>query len=123
MQIELDQIDPKLFIIQSYKIGEINILQQSYQNSLIISPKKLITDWNLETIHNITEHHWQSLLSLKPDIIILGTGEKQHFLSPDLTYFIQQKGIGLEIMTNRSACFTYNALASESRNVALGIIL
>ena len=64
-----------------------------------------------------------SVRKVKPDLVILGTGNQQRFPPPKLYQSLVFAGIGLEIMTTPAACRTYNILVSEGRMVAAALIL
>lgn len=51
------------------------------------------------------------------EIIIVGTGVKQHFLPSQLLVQVVQKSIGIECMTTASACRTFTLLQSDGRGV------
>ncbi|HHT00904.1 MAG TPA: hypothetical protein ENK73_08640, partial [Thiomicrospira sp.] len=59
----------------------------------------------------------------KPEVIILGTGETQHFPEPKLFAYCAHKGVGLEVMANDAACRTYNVLTTEDREIVLALII
>lgn len=122
MRFELDTVGDS-YIISSYEPGSVTIDKQIYSKSLIVSSKKLILDWNLPIASLYEEFHWQPFLDLEVTTVLLGLGETQKFLNDQWLEWFYKKGIGLEVMVNRSACYTYNALISEGRNVALGLIL
>ena len=63
------------------------------------------------------------LAATEPDLVILGTGERQRFLTPGLMASLMARRIGLECMDNQAACRTYNILMAEGRKVALALIL
>uniref|UniRef100_UPI00334183DC Mth938-like domain-containing protein n=1 Tax=Castellaniella defragrans TaxID=75697 RepID=UPI00334183DC len=52
-----------------------------------------------------------------PEVILIGTGARQTFLSPAVTGALLALGIGIEIMTTQAAARTYNILMSEERRV------
>lgn len=52
-----------------------------------------------------------------PEVLLIGTGTRQTFLSPDTTRPLLQLGIGVETMTTQAAARTYNILMSEERRV------
>ncbi|CAB9541416.1 Membrane protein [uncultured Gammaproteobacteria bacterium] len=60
-------------------------------------------------------------LSSKNDInlLIVGTGKTGKFLDPQQQIAIQQMGIGIESMSNESACRSFNLLLSDARLVGL----
>lgn len=52
-----------------------------------------------------------------PEVLLIGTGTRQTFLSPEVTRPLLQLGIGVETMTTQAAARTYNILMSEERRV------
>ncbi|MBI2225497.1 MAG: hypothetical protein HYU44_11240, partial [Betaproteobacteria bacterium] len=67
--------------------------------------------------------HFEFLLALKPEIVLLGTGAMLRFPSPALSRCLTEAHVGLEVMDTNAACRTYNILAAEGRNVAIAILL
>ena len=61
--------------------------------------------------------HIQAALNAGAEIILIGTGAKQQFLSPKLAAALSAHGAALECMTSAAACRTYALLASERRKV------
>lgn len=122
MQFNLDSNIGK-YQVTSYEPGKVIINKQIYTRSLIITAEQLMTDWGPQTFSELTADHLKSVLNLAPHIVILGTGEKQHFLAQELALLFLQQGIGIEVMNTDAACRTYNVLMSEGRNVVAGLIL
>ncbi len=56
------------------------------------------------------------------EILLLGTGLKQHFPSSELRKLFIERNIALEVMDTGAACRTYNVLVSEDRRVAAALI-
>jgi len=52
-----------------------------------------------------------------PEVLLIGTGAQQTFLSPEVTRPLLRLGIGVETMTTQAAARTYNILMSEERRV------
>ena len=109
--------------IQSVFPGKIVINGQSYTQSLIISPEKLIENWRPSRVDDITDTDWELLLSLNPEIILLGTGERSIMLPAKKLAFLTEKQFHIECMNTHSACRTYTILISEGRKVVAGLIL
>ena len=95
----------------------------SLNHSFIVTPDKLIEDWEIENPHMLTETHFRQLLALKPEIVIVGTGKKIHFADQVYTLPLTQAGIGVEFMDTAAACRTYNFLVSDGRKVAAAIFM
>jgi Uncharacterized conserved protein len=123
MKIELDTPDAHLYRIDSYGRGVICINGQHITASLIVSPHHLVNDWPPKSIHDIAAQHLELILELKPEIIILGTGQHLHFPASGLVSRIYELGIGFEAMDTGAACRCYNLLLSEGRNIAAGLIM
>jgi len=96
---------------------------KTLNQSFIVTPRKLIENWKVENPHLLTKEHFQDLLALKPEIVIIGTGKEMHFADSDYTLPLLQAGIGVEFMTTSAACRTYNFLVSDSRDVAAAIFM
>ena len=62
-------------------------------------------------------------LTLKPEILLLGTGAQLRFPHPRLYRQLIAAGIGMECMDTAAACRTYNILMGEDRKVVAGILL
>ena len=66
--------------------------------------------------------HFEALLELEPELVILGTGARQRFPHPRLTVALSGARIGLEVMATGAACRTYNILMGEGRRVVAVIL-
>ena len=100
---------------------EINNLQ--YNHNLIVMADKLILDWPATHFASLNEAHFVQIIGLKPEVVLLGTGEKHQFLHPKIIQKLTEVNIPLECMTTAAACRTYNILMSEGRKVAAMLIL
>ena len=103
--------------------GFVEINRQKYAQNLIVTSADIVDDWQATNFAELTEAHFDCLLALKPEVVLLGTGEKHQFLHPKIVKKLTENGIPLECMTTAAACRTYNILMSEGRNVAAALIL
>ena len=105
-----------LFVITNYQTGHIEINGKKHTQAICLldneclpcpetSPQALTADsfLHLTSTHTI------------PEVILVGTGEKQTFLHPKITATLAAYGIGLESMSTAAACRTYTLLQSEGR--------
>ncbi len=109
--------------IQAYEDDLVVIRGQSYNASLIVMSDRIIEKWRPRRFEDLVAEDFQQLTSLKPDMVLLGTGLKQAFPSPSLYYSMISSGIGIEFMTTAAACRTYNVLLSEGRNIAAALLI
>jgi uncharacterized protein len=105
-------------------IGErgIRIGDAYYLRSLIVSASELVTDWAPQRPDELEEAHLQEIIALQPEVVLLGTGARQHFLAPRDMYCFYRQGIGIEVMTTDAACRTFNVLVTEGRPVAAALM-
>ncbi len=57
-----------------------------------------------------------------PEVLIVGTGLRQHLLHPAVCATITRVGIGVEAMDTQAAARTYNILMSEGRRVIVALM-
>lgn len=122
MRFNLD-IDAHRYYIKSYGPGWINVNDQEIRRSVIVSPNQLVTDWPPQTFVDLEEVHFEALLPLELEIVLLGTGNRQRFPRPALTRALLARGVGVEVMDTSAACRTYNVIMLEGRRVAAALLL
>ena len=114
-------------LITGYGTGEngrfVEINKQRHTSNLIVMANKLILDWQATDFSSLSEADFAQILDLKPEVVLLGTGEKHQFLHPKIVQKLSENNIPLECMTTTAACRTYNFLMSEGRNIAAALIL
>lgn len=103
--------------VTAYVPGRIDINQQPYTKSMLLTPTKLESPWHIERFDELTADFLTDIASKKPEVVLIGTGVKQRFLSPQLAQVLWQHHIGVESMDTAAACRTYNILMSEERKV------
>ena len=111
------------YVITAYDDDSISINGKPFNDSLIVATTQLIEDWKLDNIELLQTDHIEQILSLKPELIIIGTGKNLVFPVVEVYSRIIESGIGVDFMDTRAACRTYNILMSEGRNVVAGLIL
>ncbi|WP_440959485.1 Mth938-like domain-containing protein [Oceanicaulis sp. LC35] len=58
----------------------------------------------------------------RPDMLVLGVGERLIHPPASVRKAFREAGIGLEVMDTATACRTYNLLAGEGRNIAAALL-
>ena len=109
--------------IRAYAAGQITVNDAVLTHSLIIRNDRLISDWPPQRFEEMTVEHLLSAAELRPEILILGTGARQHFPHPALLAPLQARGIGVEVMDTAAACRTYNVLVAEGRAVVAALFM
>lgn len=120
MKLHLMQ-DPGLLLFSGYGAGFVVVNNVRYETCLVVSPQAVI-EWGVSGFEALTAADFGFIDSLKPEIMILGTGATQRFPRPELTRALAAAGVGVEVMDSPAACRTYNILATEGRKVVAAIL-
>ena len=121
MPLAEDKITSR-YSISAYTSDDVTVNEKQYQESLILSPNTLITPSPINAVGDLNELTMQAILDLSPDVVLLGTGEKQIFPEPKIFALLGEKGIGLEVMNTGALCRTFNILVAEDRDVVAVVI-
>ena len=109
--------------VSGYFDGGVEINGQPFAYSLLVLPESAPRAWPVARFEDLTAEHFEQLLAEKPDVVILGTGDRQRFAHPRLTAPLIGKQIGVECMDTNAACRTYNILMGEGRKALLALII
>ena len=122
MKMALDGA-PNANLVRSYEPGRVQVRDREYTNSTIISAASVVEDWPPRSVAELRAQHLLALTEGQPEVVILGTGDKQVFPEPSVFVTLIDLGIGCEVMDNSAACRTYNILMSEQRQVTLALLI
>jgi uncharacterized protein len=111
------------YVITAYDSTNIVINGKSFRQSLIIAGNQMNDSWGVDSISTLTNEHVDTILSFKPELILIGTGSKLTFPAVEAYTAIISAGIGVDFMDTGAACRTYNILMGEGRGVVAGLIL
>ena len=106
-----------------YGTGYVMINHVRYEQSLVVLPDRIIENWEPKTFEQLKTEHFEFLLSLQPEMVLVGTGSVLQFPHPSLTKILIASGIGVEVMDTAAVCRTYNLLMAEERRVAAAIVI
>ncbi len=109
--------------VTGYDDSGVEINAKRYDYSLLLMPEVAARPWPVATFDELTEEHFALIEQDVPDVVIVGTGERQRFAHPRLTAALAARRVGVECMDNKAACRTYNILMGEGRKVTLALIL
>lgn len=121
--MRFSELDSDAYLILGYEPGRILVGGKAYTESLILTPRRILTDWGPADANDLTAAHIQAILDLEPQVIVIGTGSRQVFPHPDVYQVALRQGLGIEVMDTGAACRTYNILLSEGRRVVAGLIM
>jgi uncharacterized protein len=110
-------------LVRSYKPGELRVAEEVLSGSCVLRADRIVRDWRPRSIDEVTLQDLETVLALDPEIVVMGCGERQRFLKPDVMAALLSRGVGCEVMTTEAACRTYNVLVSEDRRVVAALIV
>ncbi|HKL53071.1 MAG TPA: MTH938/NDUFAF3 family protein [Wenzhouxiangellaceae bacterium] len=110
------------YFIHSLDPDAIQIVEDRYSRSLILSPVEGVREWAVESIDELESSHFAPILEWSPDVVLLASGRTQRFPSREIQVEMLRNNIGLEVMTLEAAARTFNVLASEDRRVVAALI-
>ena len=121
MKLELDTAVGQN-VITAYGDGYVSVNDRRYQPSLIVTPSRVVAPWEPAGVAELAASHFDFLLELRPEIVLLGTGARIAFPPPELMRRLTRANVGIEVMDNGAACRTYNVLVAERRNVIVAML-
>ena len=122
MKLHQDRV-PGLHTITACGADFVAVDGERHARSLVVLPDRVLPDWEVGRIEDLSGRHLQALVDLQPQVVLLGTGRWQRFPAAMLQADLARAGIGLEVMDTRAACRTYNILMAEGRRVAAALIV
>ena len=143
MQLQREH-NPALNAITAYGDDYVAINFQRHDHSIFFAPEGPIQDLAIQSASELTAAHLRAFAGLDqvrqdpmafldnapparpdnaPELILIGTGQRQHFLKPAITQEVLRLGIGVEIMDTQAAARTYNILMAEGRKVVAALLI
>lgn len=122
MDLSLERPEGYLFV-RRVGAGSITLIDRELTGSFLLAPDRVIEHWPVTAANMLDVDHVDAILALQPELVILGTGERQAFPAAVFMAGFLRKAIGIEVMDNAAAARTYNLLAGEGRRVVAGFML
>ncbi|MDY3330725.1 MAG: Mth938-like domain-containing protein [Pelistega sp.] len=143
MQLHREQ-RTALNTVTGYGDDYIEVNDQRYHHPICFGPEGEIQAWEVKHFTEITLKDIETAANLEvekgsaidfleentiprytnaPEVIIIGTGKRQAFISPAILAPLLHARIGIETMDSKAASRTYNVLMSEGRKVAVALLI
>ena len=110
-------------LVRAYSRAELRIGEEHVRSSCIVSADRLITAWPPARFEALAPQHLAPIFELGPEVVLLGTGERQRFPPAQIRAAFAARGVGLEVMDLGAACRTYNILVQEERRAVAALFL
>ena len=105
----------------AYGSGFVMINNVRHEENLIVMPEAL-RPWAVQSFAALKAEDFNELAEMRPEVVLLGTGDKLRFPHPRLTQALSAARVGIEVMDMQAACRTYNILMAEERKVAAALL-
>lgn len=109
-------------VVRSVSAAGIQVGDSLFTKSLVLGARALIDDWPPTTVEELAEAHFEPILALEPEVVLLGTGARQEILHPSRLAPCHRQGVGIEVMSTEAACRTFNVLVIEERRVVAALL-
>jgi uncharacterized protein len=114
---------PDLQSISASGPGWIVVNGEKIERSVVLGSRGERVDWAAPDFAGLASEHFTLLATLKPELVIFGSGNRLRFPPPQWLEPLMIGRIGLETMDTAAACRTYNILAGEGRHVVAALLL
>jgi uncharacterized protein len=109
--------------VTGYDQSGVEINATRFDYSVLVMPETPPRAWDVTRFEDLTAEHFEQIAADRPDVVVLGTGERQRFVHPRLIASLTALRVGVESMDSHAACRTYNILMGEGRKVTLALII
>jgi uncharacterized protein len=110
-------------LVRGYGNGELRINDDVYRSAIILSGSKVRAAPDIGSVEDLAGLDPSRLLEFDPELILVGTGQRQIFPAAAFRARFLAAGIGVEIMDTGAACRTFNVLVAEQRPVVALLML
>lgn len=110
-------------LVTAHGPGWIEIDNHRYQRSVRLTEDGVDSEWGPAPGEPLGEAHLALLALHTGHVILLGTGLRQRFPSPQALRPLIEAGMALEVMDTGAASRTYNLLRSEGRAVVAALVV
>jgi hypothetical protein len=95
--------------IDSYSFGRIVVNNKPYSSDVIVYPDKIEPSWWRKEGHYLNKEDLSAIVSAKPDIVIIGTGQSGVMEVPRSTIdFLESRGIKVYVRKTGEAVELFN---------------
>lgn len=132
--------------VTAYGDGYIEVNQVRFSHAVAFGPEGAVAHWPVNSPDDITssllrqaaglpeprrdpmafldeaEDAPQALPPDAPEVLLVGTGSRQHFLPADVLRPLLNVRVGIEVMDTQAAARTYNILMAEGRRVVVALL-
>lgn len=121
MQLTEHHNEAQLFVRKA-DAHSVQVIDRVVTTSFVLSADAAV-EFPAHEVSEIDQIAIDKILSLKPEVVLLGTGARAVFPSQAVLGAFLKRGIGLETMDNAAAARTFNVLIGEGRKAVAVFLL
>lgn len=111
-------------MIENYSFGKIVVEGNTYTHDIKIIGGRMVTDWRLKSGHLLTIEDLPDILSVRPDILVIGCGYSGGMtIDPSLRRVLKEANIELIDKPTAEAVTIFNHRYDNGEKVAGGFHL
>lgn len=103
--------------------GQVWVNGEVHAGSILVPWQGAVQSWGVNRFEDLQAMHFEQMLSVKPELVIFGSGARIRFPAPALYLSLINARVGIETMDLGAACRTYQVLASEGRSVLAALLI
>jgi uncharacterized protein len=133
--------------VTAYGDGYIEVNRVRFSHAVAFGPEGAVADWPVAKPADITSPLLYQAIGIPqpqrdplafldepetagsaalpadaPEVLLIGTGSRQHFLGAEVLRPLLRAGVGIEVMDSQAAARTYNILMAEGRRVVVALL-
>lgn len=109
--------------VRKVDVDSVTVIDRRLDRSFVLSGNEAIENLPARTVDELDTAAIEKILSLKPEVVLLGTGTRAVFPPQRVLAEFLKRGIGLETMDNAAAARTFNVLIGEGRQAVAVFLL
>lgn len=110
-------------VVTGVGAGWIRVGHEEIRANVVLTPESVVPGFAPRGFEALDAADLAALLSHRPELVILGSGDAQRFLHPRTLAPLAEARIGVETMATAAACRTFNILSGEGRRVVAALIV
>lgn len=122
MKLQPDRIEG-VNVVSNLAGDTVSINGVAYRSSIVVPWQGQVAPWAEGGFDTLRADHFEQLVTLRPELVIFGSGARLRFPPTALWRALIDQRIGFETMDTAAACRTYNVLVSEGRRAVTALLL
>jgi len=121
--IYMEQQEGDYLLVEAYGDGGFRFLGRRVEGSVLVTEAGFFPV-QAESMADLVSDHIAAVANAaeRPEILLVGTGEKMALPPANIRKMLQESGLGYELMDTGAAARTFNVLRMEDRRVAALLI-